>query len=72
MIELTKMNYERFYINPHLIEIVENTPDTLITTLSGKKYYCLETVSEVCVKCLAYYQSINLHTIETAMVTPQE
>jgi len=59
MIELTKMNYDKFYINPHLIEIVENTPDTLITTLSGKKYYCLETESEVCEKCLAYYQSIN-------------
>lgn len=59
MIELTKMNNEKFYINPNLVEIIENTPDTLITTLNGRKYYVLETAQEVSRKILIYYNNIN-------------
>jgi len=59
MIELTKMNHEQFLINPNLIEIVENTPDTLITTTSGKKYYVLESVQDVSEKIMDYYWNIN-------------
>jgi flagellar protein FlbD len=59
MIELTKMNQEKFYINPNLIEIVETTPDTLISTMSGKKYYVLETAEEVSTRLMEYYVNIN-------------
>ncbi|MPN44769.1 hypothetical protein SDC9_192334 [bioreactor metagenome] len=65
MIELTKMNDEKFFINPNLIEIIENTPDTLITTMSGKKYYVLESVQEVSVKVMEYYQKINMRKAKT-------
>lgn len=59
MIELTKMNNEKFFISPHLVEIAESTPDTMITTISGKKYYVLETVQEVVEKITNYYKDIN-------------
>ena len=59
MIELTKMNSDKFFLNPHLIEIIENTPDTLITTMSGKKYFVLESVQEVKEKVIEYYHRIN-------------
>ncbi len=65
MIELTKMNDEKFFINPNLIEIIENMPDTLITTMSGKKYYVLESVQEVSVKVMEYYQKINMRKAKT-------
>jgi len=59
MIELTKMNNEKFFISPHLVEIVESTPDTMITTISGKKYYVLEATLEVIDKINNYYKEIN-------------
>ena len=37
MIELTKLNDIKFSVNPELIEIVETTPDTVITLTTGRK-----------------------------------
>ena len=59
MIELTKMNNEKFYLNPNLVEIVESTPDTLISIISGKKYYVLESVQDVSEKIMQYYVRLN-------------
>ena len=36
MIELTKLNKRKFYINCDLIETIESTPDTVITLRNGK------------------------------------
>ena len=60
MIELTKLNYDKFFINPNLVEIVEHTPDTMITTISGKKYHVLESVDEVTDTCIEYYMKIHM------------
>ena len=59
MIELTKLTGEKFFMNPHLIEVVEVTPDTLITMTNGKKYYALEPAEEIIEKIHEYYQKIN-------------
>ncbi len=59
MIELTKMNGEKFFLNPNLIEMVERTPDTLISMLSGRKYYVLETADQVSDDMTAYYRHLN-------------
>lgn len=61
MIELTKMNNEKFFLNPNLIEMMETTPDTLISMTSGKKYYVLENVEEVREKFMEFYTTINSH-----------
>ena len=37
MIELTRLNNRKFMLNCDLIESVEETPDTVITLVSGKK-----------------------------------
>ena len=37
MIEVTKLNGTKILANPHLFEIVEETPDTVITLTTGKK-----------------------------------
>jgi flagellar protein FlbD len=47
MIELTKLNNERYFMNPDLIEIIESNPDTLITMTNGKTHYARETPEEV-------------------------
>ena len=37
MIEVTKLNGEKIDINSDLVEIIEETPDTVLTFSSGKK-----------------------------------
>ena len=47
MIEVTKLNGEKVLVNPHLFEIVEETPDTVITMTTGKKIIVKESRQEV-------------------------
>ena len=43
MIELTRLNNEKIVVNADLIEFLERTPDTLVTTSTGKKLMVKET-----------------------------
>ena len=54
MIELTKLQDQKIVINAELIEFVEATPDTMITTSSGKKVIVKETVAEVIERVVSY------------------
>jgi flagellar protein FlbD len=57
MIELTKLakqQEEKIVVNADLIEFVERTPDTLISTTTGKKLMVRESVEEVIEKVVAY------------------
>ncbi len=47
MIEVTKINGEKILVNPLLFEIVEETPDTVITMTTGKKIIVKESRQEV-------------------------
>ncbi|MDR1020880.1 MAG: flagellar FlbD family protein [Synergistaceae bacterium] len=47
MIELTKIKGEKFALNSDQIEMMEQTPDTVITMLNGHKYLVRETVGEI-------------------------
>ncbi|GFR35600.1 flagellar FlbD family protein [Thermobrachium celere] len=42
MIKLTALNNKEFFLNCDLIEKIESTPDTVITTTTNKKYVVLE------------------------------
>ncbi len=47
MIELTKLNGDKYYINSELIEMIEMIPDTLVTMTNGKTHYVLEPADVV-------------------------
>ena len=47
MIEVTKINGVKILVNPHLFEIVEETPDTVITLTTGKKIIVKESRQEI-------------------------
>ena len=47
MIEVTKLNGVKVLVNPHLFEIVEETPDTVITLTTGKKIIVKESRQEI-------------------------
>jgi len=55
MIEFIRINNERFFLNPHLIETVEENPDTVITLINGKKHILCEPIGDVVKKINAYY-----------------
>lgn len=47
MIELTKLNGDRLIINDEFIEMIEETPDTMITMSTGRKIIVKESRQEV-------------------------
>ncbi len=47
MIELTKLNGQKILVNCDLIELVEETPDTLISFTTGRKIIVKESRQEV-------------------------
>ena len=47
MIDVTKMNGQKVSINPDLIEVIEETPDTVISFSTGRKIIVKESRQEV-------------------------
>jgi flagellar protein FlbD len=47
MILLTRLNNRPLVVNSDMIKFIENTPDTVLTLVSGEKIVVLESVAEV-------------------------
>lgn len=47
MIEVTKLNGKKILANQDLFEVVEETPDTVITLTNGKKLIVKESRQEI-------------------------
>ena len=47
MIEVTNINGVKVLVNPDLIELVEETPDTVLTLTTGKKIIVKESRQEI-------------------------
>ena len=47
MIQLTRLNQKELTVNSDLIKYVENTPDTVITLVSGEKFVVLESAETI-------------------------
>lgn len=60
MIIVTKLNLQEFIINSDLIETIEETPDTVITMTTGKKFVVKEQPCEIIDKILTYKRNISL------------
>lgn len=64
MIEITKLNDEKFVLNAELIKTVEEMPDTIITITTGNKYIVRESAEEVIKKVVAYKKQIFTNFME--------
>lgn len=60
MIEVTKLNDEKLMINSDLIEMIEETPDTVLTFSSGRKLIVKESRQEVKNLVILYKQECNV------------
>jgi flagellar protein FlbD len=47
MIEVTKLNGVKVLVNPDLLELVEETPDTVLSFTTGRKLIVKESRQEV-------------------------
>ncbi|MEL4106729.1 flagellar FlbD family protein [Oscillospiraceae bacterium WX1] len=51
MIKVTRINkVDHFWVNENQIEYLEETPDTILTMVSGHKYAVAETAEEIAEK----------------------
>ncbi|KXK33551.1 flagellar FlbD family protein [bacterium] len=60
MIRLTRLNGKEFVINAELIETLDESPDTIITLLDGKKFVVKENFNEIIRRVLEYRRLCRL------------
>ena len=59
MIEVTRLDGQNYWINPHQIEYIETNPDVTFMMLSGKKLVVKNSPEEVIEKIVSYRRSIG-------------
>ncbi|MDR2734548.1 MAG: flagellar FlbD family protein [Spirochaetota bacterium] len=59
MIKLTRLNGSEFWINPHQIEFMEETPDTVIKLFSDKKVVVSEKAALVIERIIEYRRHLG-------------
>lgn len=58
MIRLTRLNNQPLTVNSDLIKFVEQSPDTLITLVSGEKIVVRESVEQILEKIIEFRRSV--------------
>jgi flagellar protein FlbD len=69
MIDLTRLNGRPIVVNAELIKFVEQSPDTVITLVTGDKMVVREATHEVMQKVLAYRRRL-LHPNASQRTNP--
>ncbi len=64
MVELTRLNGTKLTVNAHLIETIEEVPDTVITLTTGKKIFVKESRQKVKNLVVLYRKRILNQTID--------
>lgn len=59
MVEVTRLNGENYYINPHQIEYIELNPDTTLIMLSGKRLIVVEDYQTLYKRIVNYRRQIG-------------
>lgn len=54
MIRVTRLNGKPFVVNAELIETIDESPDTIITLVGGKKFIVKEDFDEMIEKVVHY------------------
>ena len=58
MISVTRLNGEQFILNAELIQEIEETPDTVVTLVSGKKLIVKESLAALRDAVIEYKHAI--------------
>jgi flagellar protein FlbD len=58
MIQLTRLNNNPLIVNSDLIKLIENTPDTVLTLVTGEKIVVTESTRQVVEKIVEFRRRI--------------
>lgn len=58
MIRVTRLNGKKMTVNAELIEMIEETPDTVISFTNGKKFVVKESEEEVRTLVIEYKKEV--------------
>jgi len=64
MIEVMRLDGKKYWINPHMIESMEQNPDLTLTMLSGKKIVIKNTPEEIISRIITYRKRIGIEAQE--------
>lgn len=59
VVKVTRLDGSQFYINADLIELIETTPDTVLTLASHRKVVVCEPAETVVEQIIAYKRQIH-------------
>jgi len=62
MIEVTKLDNSKLWVNADLIHFMQSAPDTVITFTTKEKIMVREPVEEVSKRIIAYHRMVNAGT----------
>jgi len=65
LIELSRLNGKKFFLNCELIKTIEATPDTVITLTSGEKLMVKESVQAVVDQSTHYLKRLRQEPLES-------
>jgi len=71
VIELTRLNGQRFVLNAELIRTIEETPDTTITLTTGDRMLVKEPMRGVVERCVCYARTVRRFVPETCEAQPR-
>ncbi len=60
MIDVLRLDGKKYWVNPHMIESMETTPDLTLTMLSGRKIIVRNSPEEIIKKIIEYRRSIGI------------
>ena len=63
MIEVTRLNGKKYWVNPHQIESMEQNPDVTLALLSGKKIVVKEAPEEIIERSVIYRKKIGMQEL---------
>jgi uncharacterized protein YlzI (FlbEa/FlbD family) len=58
MVQLTRLNNKPLLVNSDLIKFVEQSPDTLVTLITGEKIVVLEKAAEIVARVIEFRRSV--------------
>ena len=61
MIQVTRLDGSRLYVNAELVEFVESTPDTVLSLTTGRKIIVRESGETVVEAIMSYKQRLQAH-----------
>lgn len=60
MIQLTRLNGQKFVVNAELIRFVESRPDTYVILTTNDRFIVRETMEEVVKRSIAYSRAVRM------------